>query len=110
MVAKEAYESFLQQPVELSDNPSTWDAGYTGVADPKAQPGGIVTILEKVSADFAQMEADTKAQEEMDQKSYDEEIKSCEVDKTRLTKEAEMTGGRKEARGRQGGEQREDIK
>jgi len=90
MVAKESYESFVQQPVELSDKPSTWDAGYTGVADPKAQPEGIITVLEKISADFAQMEADTKAQEEMDQKAYDEERKSCEVEKTRRNKEAEM--------------------
>merc|ERR1719454_1402198 len=33
------------------------------VADPKDQPGGIITILEKTAEEFAQMEADTRAQE-----------------------------------------------
>eukprot|EP00929_Paragymnodinium_shiwhaense_P089765 TRINITY_DN4995_c0_g1_i2.p1 TRINITY_DN4995_c0_g1~~TRINITY_DN4995_c0_g1_i2.p1 ORF type:complete len:717 (-),score=238.36 TRINITY_DN4995_c0_g1_i2:156-2306(-) len=90
MIAKESFEALVQQPVELSEQPSTWDAGYTGVADPKSQPEGIITILEKISADFAQMEADTKAQEEMDQKAYDEEVKSSEVERTHRSKEAEM--------------------
>merc|ERR1719183_2824347 len=45
-VKKEEWE-FLQRGVDLPDSPSTWDSGYTGVADPAAQPGGIITILEK---------------------------------------------------------------
>merc|ERR1719413_102492 len=60
-------------PVELPETPSTWDSSYTGVADPKNQPSGIITVLEKISSDFSQMEADTKSQEEIDQKNYQEE-------------------------------------
>merc|ERR1719263_1171609 len=61
--------SLLQRrrdPITLPENPSTWDASYTGVADPKAQPDGIITVLEATSADFAKMESDTRAQEETD--------------------------------------------
>merc|ERR1719252_253553 len=89
MTAKEPWE-FLQQPVELPENPSTWDAAYTGGADPSEQPNGIITVLKEVSSDFAKMEADTRAQEETDQKAYDEEMQACDIEKARRTKEAEM--------------------
>merc|ERR1740123_1792413 len=88
-VPKESWE-LLQDPVELSDKPSTWDSSYTGVSDPKAQPDGILTVLKKVSADFAKMEADTKAQESTDENEYQEEMKSTEIEKSRRAKEAEM--------------------
>merc|ERR1719262_565092 len=98
MMKKEAWE-FLEsaagQPVELPEEPSTWSSSYTGVADPTAQPGGVVTILKTISADFAKMEADSKAQEEVDQKAYAEEVKSCEIERTRRTKLAEMKGQEK---------------
>eukprot|EP00928_Gymnodinium_smaydae_P015529 TRINITY_DN15746_c0_g3_i1.p1 TRINITY_DN15746_c0_g3~~TRINITY_DN15746_c0_g3_i1.p1 ORF type:complete len:758 (+),score=191.18 TRINITY_DN15746_c0_g3_i1:71-2275(+) len=89
MMTKEAYE-FVQAPVELPENPSTWDSAYTGVADPANQPNGVVTILKQIGSDFAKMEADTLAQEEMDQKAYDDEKKSCEIEKARRAKEGEM--------------------
>merc|ERR1719191_1896503 len=88
-VKKEEWE-FLQRGVDLPDEPSTWDSGYTGVADPKDQPGGIITILEKTAEEFAQMEADTRAQEAMDQKAYEEDMKECTIEKARRTKESEM--------------------
>merc|ERR1719478_1121653 len=88
MVKKEEWE-FVQRGVDLPDEPSTWDSGYTGVADPKAQPGGIVTILEKTAEEFAQMEADTRAQEAMDQKAYEEDMKECTIEKARRVKESE---------------------
>merc|ERR1719387_2579215 len=88
-VKKEEWE-FLQRGVDLPDEPSTWDSGYTGVADPKDQPGGIITILEKTAEEFAQMEADTKAQEAMDQKAYEEDMKDNTIEKARRTKESEM--------------------
>merc|ERR1719159_367200 len=62
MVKKESWE-LLQQPVELPAEPSTWSASYTGVADPK-EPGGIITVLKALGAEFGKMEADTRAQEE----------------------------------------------
>merc|ERR1719231_195585 len=43
-IPKEPWE-FVQkssEPVGLPEKPSTWDAGYTGVADPTKQPGGII--------------------------------------------------------------------
>merc|ERR1719265_157593 len=72
-IAKEPYE-FIQnkEPVDLPENPETWDSSYTGVSDPKAQPGGIITVMEKIGEDFAAMEADTRAQEAEDQKAFDE--------------------------------------
>jgi len=88
-VPKESWE-LLQDPVKLSDKPSTWDSSYTGVSDPKSQPDGILTVLKKVSADFAKMEADTKAQESTDENEFQEEIKSSQIEKSRRAKEAEM--------------------
>jgi len=94
MVAKESWELLQtkgkRQPVELPAEPSTWDASYTGVADPTNQPDGILTVLKTISADFAQMEADTKAQEEMDKKAYDEDMKESKIEKARRAKESEM--------------------
>merc|ERR1719263_2778189 len=55
-----------------------------------AQPEGIISVLKEVSSDFAKMEADTRAQEETDQKAYDEEMQACDIEKARRTKEAEM--------------------
>jgi len=86
---KAAYE-LVQAPVTLPDTPSTWGSSYTSVADPAAQPDGIVSVLEKVSADFAQMESDTNAQEASDQAAYDEDMKACKIEKARRTKETEM--------------------
>merc|ERR550514_1076569 len=88
-VKKEEWE-FIQRGVDLPSEPSTWDSGYTGVADPKAQPGGIITILEETGKNFAQMEADTRAQEAMDQKAYEEDMKDCTIEKARRTKESDM--------------------
>jgi len=96
MVAKEAWE-FVQResvPVELPETPSTWDSSYTGVTDPK-QPDGIITVLERISSDFSQMEADTKSQEEIDQKNYQEETKEAGIELARLRKKIEMKGQEK---------------
>jgi len=94
MMKKEAWE-FVQQapaPVTLPEDPSTWDASYTGVADPEAPGDGVVALLKAVAADFSKMEADTEAQEQMDQNNYNEEMKSCKIEKARSAKEAEMKG------------------
>merc|ERR1711937_449297 len=79
-IAKEPWE-FIQRGVDLSDKPDTWDSSYTGVSDPKAQPGGIVTVLEKTAEDFAKMEADTRAQEASDQEAYDEDMQENDIEK-----------------------------
>jgi len=76
--------------VDLPDSPDTWDSSYTGVSDPKSQPGGIVTVLEKTSEDFAKMEADTRAQEASDQEAFDEDMQENDIEKAKRSKEEEM--------------------
>jgi len=94
MVKKEAWE-LLQQPVTLPKEPSTWDASYTGVADPAKQPDGIISVLTTVSADFAKMESDTVAQEESDQKLFEDEMKSCNIEKARRISESKEKAAEK---------------
>merc|ERR1719360_312571 len=89
-IPKESWELLQKEPVKLPDEPSTWDASYTGVTDPKVQPDGILSVLKKVSADFAKMEAETKAQEATDESAFQEEMKSTAIEKSRRAKEAEM--------------------
>eukprot|EP00747_Dinoflagellata_sp_TGD_P089492 gnl/TRDRNA2_/TRDRNA2_164335_c0_seq8.p1 gnl/TRDRNA2_/TRDRNA2_164335_c0~~gnl/TRDRNA2_/TRDRNA2_164335_c0_seq8.p1 ORF type:complete len:706 (-),score=287.50 gnl/TRDRNA2_/TRDRNA2_164335_c0_seq8:75-2192(-) len=81
--------------VDLPEQPSTWDSGYTGVSDPNAQPGGIITVLKETSADFAKMEADTRAQEEMDEKDYQDEMKASAMEKSKRQKESDMKEAQK---------------
>jgi chromosome segregation ATPase len=91
-IEKQAWE-FAQTgegPVELPEEPSTWDASYTGVADPSKQPGGIVAVLKQVASDFSTMEADTRASEESDQMEFNEEMKKCKIEKARSDTNAEM--------------------
>jgi len=95
MIEKKSYELMQKEPVKLPETPSTWEASYTGVTDPTEQPEGIIAVLKKVSADFAKMEAQTKAQEESDQSLFDEDMKSCAIEKARLIKESEMKGAEK---------------
>merc|ERR1719461_2343801 len=90
MIEKKSYELVQKEPVKLPETPSTWEASYTGVTDPTEQPEGIIAVLKKVSADFATMEAQTKAQEESDQALFDEDMKRCSIEKAGLIKESEM--------------------
>jgi len=92
MIAKEAWE-FVQKgsaPVTLPSNPATWDSAYTGVADPKSQPDGVVAVLESIASDFSTMQASTMAQEATDEKNYQEEMQAQQIEKARRSKEAEM--------------------
>jgi len=97
-VPKEPFE-FVQKGtgVELPDKPEMWDASYTGVSDPKSQPGGIVTVLEESSADFAKMEAETKAEEAEDQKVYQEDMSTHRTEKSKRNKEIEAKTEEKKA-------------
>jgi len=96
-VAKEAWE-FLQKPADLGKNPAQWSSGYNAVADPSNQPGGIISVLEAVSSDFAMMEAETKAQESTDQKAYEDDMKANKIEKARRTQEREMKEAEKKRR------------
>jgi len=93
MIPKESWE-FLQRQdpgqVTLPDTPSTWDSAYTGVADPEHPENGILSMLKKIDSEFAEMESQTRAQEESDQDAFDEDMKDCSIEKARLVKEAEM--------------------
>jgi len=98
-IAKEPYEFVQQQaPVELGDKPSTWESSYTGVSDPDSQPKGIIAVLEGCAEDFAKMEADSKAQESTDEKTYQETMQANEIEKARRRQEAEMKGNEKKRR------------
>jgi len=87
-VAKEAWE-FVQAPVTLSSPPPTWNSDYSAVDDPMTGSTSIIQKLEAVSASFSSMEHDTIAQEESDQSAYEEDMKSCKIEKARRAKEAE---------------------
>jgi len=97
MLPKQPWELLLQGgsrqrlpfDVVLPESPVTWDASYAGVANPTNQPDGILAILTRVAADFAKMEADTRAQEAMDQKDYDEQMHNAAVEKARRSQEVE---------------------
>jgi len=93
-IKKEPWE-FLQAPVKLGENPSTWDSGYTGVADPAKAGEGVIAVLEAVSSDFAKMEANTRAQEAADAKEYDDAMKKHAIELARRSKESEMKGAQK---------------
>lgn len=93
MMHKEAWE-FIQAPVELPENPSTWDAGYTGVTDPKAPGEGVVAVLERVAEDFAKMEGEAAAQDETDQKEYDADMTDNQTASAELKKDSEMKTAR----------------
>merc|ERR1719335_1304971 len=95
-IPKEPWE-FIQKPVNLGKKPSTWDAGYTGVADPDNK-GGIISILEAVNSDFAKMEAETKSQEAQDQKEYEESMKANEIEKAGREQEVSMKTSEKKRR------------
>jgi len=88
-VAKEPWE-FIQAPVGLGKKPSTWDSGYSAVADPENVNTGILSILEAVLSDFERMEADTKSQEAVDQQEFDQAMSDHAIEKAERTQEVEM--------------------
>jgi hypothetical protein len=96
-IKKEPWE-FLQEPVKLPKNPATWDSPYTQVADPKAQPSGILSVLGNVMADFAKMEAETQAQESVDQSEYEKAMSDNKIEKARRVQESEMKNDEKARR------------
>merc|ERR1712176_614959 len=77
-------------PVEVGEEPSTWDASYNGVSDPSKQPGGIVTILRKIAGEFTEMRSETEAQEASDKAAFQEAMASAKMEKSRRTKESDM--------------------
>jgi len=106
MIPKKPWEFIQEDPEEkeprtvkegLPADPDTWGSSYTGVTDP-TKPGGIITVLEAVMSDFSKMEADTKSQEAIDQKEYDQSMLSHKKEKTRRTTESKMMSDEKRRR------------
>jgi len=107
MIPKEAWESLVQiSTTSLSGQPATWDAEYTGsklsagsvaefTTDPAKQQNGIIGVLEEVSADFARMLADTKAQEEADKKDYAADISDSKIEQARRRQSVEVKDAEK---------------
>lgn len=99
---KEDYELLQQRKqklnapdaIELPEQPSTWDAGYTGVKgdDGKPASAGVLAMLETINEDFATMEAETKAQEETDEKDFQSDM----FEQKALKKDKEREQGLKE--------------
>jgi uncharacterized protein YoxC len=90
MIEKEPWE-FIQEPapVELPEQPESWDSSYTGVADPE-KPEGVITVLKATAEKFSKLESETRAQEVEDQQQFNEVMKSEKINKARTEKEAEM--------------------
>lgn len=82
-------DSFLQKDpvevkaVELKVTPETWSASYSG------QGSNILVMLETLAADYAKMESTTRAQEDQDQKEFEEVSRQADIEKTRLDEEIE---------------------
>jgi len=96
-IPKEPWE-FIQKPVNLGKKPSTWDAGYTGVADPDQKNAGIISILEAVLSDFEKMEAETKSNEAQDQEEYDKSMSANNIEKSGREQEVSMKTAEKKRR------------
>jgi len=69
--------AFLQEPVVVEAKPETWESDSTGLQSPT----GVLDMMKTISADFAEMEATTRSDEETDQKTYDEMVTEESVNK-----------------------------
>jgi len=87
--AGEATALLQQQPVA----PSIFDSPYQGM---QAENGGVLGMLEVIQADFARLEADTKAAEATATKEYDTFMTDSKVDKESKTKDIEHKTAKKQ--------------
>jgi len=81
--------------IDLPESPSTWDAEYTGVADPEAEGSGVIAILTATGESFATLEVDAKASEESDEKSFQEDMASQKADKAEKQQDTQMKSNRR---------------
>merc|ERR550537_1644969 len=89
-IPKEPWE-FVQlnrKPVALEDPPETWDSSYSGL---DKEPDGIIGIMTEISEDFAKMESETKAEEEENEKAYQEDMTESTVNKAEKAYQEDMT-------------------
>merc|ERR1719311_1251166 len=76
--------------VSLPDKPDTWDASYTGTADPADPQDGVLGILDGVAQKFAAMESDAKLQDTTDQKDYDKDMAAKKVEIAEVKTDTQM--------------------
>eukprot|EP00435_Cladocopium_sp_Y103_P051040 s2171_g15.t1 len=87
---EEAAASLLQsvKPTEVAEAPETWSKGFSGTGQDGKGPGeAIIKVLEDCSADFAQMEVETKSQEAQEEADFDKEMTDAKKEKVRLETE-----------------------
>jgi len=87
--AAEATALVQQQP----EAPEVFDKPYQGMG---GESGGVIGMLEVIQADFARLEAETKAGEDQAQKEYDSFMTDSEVDKAQKTKDIEHNTKKKQ--------------
>jgi hypothetical protein len=74
-----------------------------------AESGGVIHMLEVIQSDFARLEAETKAAEEISQKEYDQFMTDSEVDKTQKTSDIEHKTALKEDQSKSMNEKKGDL-
>ena len=101
MIAKKPYESVQEskgkKDIALAEEPSTWDADYAGVNDLSAEGEGVIAILQATGEKFAQLEADSKAQEASDERAFQEDMTAMAMQKAEDEKDSDMKTNRKTA-------------
>jgi len=80
--AGDATALLQQQP----ESPEIFDEAYKGMG---AESGGVVGMLEVIESDFARLEAETKSDEESNQKAYDDFMTESDVNKAQMEKDIE---------------------
>jgi len=106
-VAKESWEAFTQlkavrrtgnEPAEVpadAPEPELWSADSPEYGATDGGPG-VIGMLENISADFAGMEAQAKADEVALQDSHDTWLTAAQISVGEKTKDSEMKSARKE--------------
>jgi len=91
--AKEAQKAIADACASLSafyaKSGSSGAASFIQLSE-EEQPQGMIDTLQSAGSQFAKMEADTRAQEEVDSKNYLESMKDSKIEKARRAKEVDM--------------------
>eukprot|EP00933_Yihiella_yeosuensis_P067990 TRINITY_DN731_c0_g1_i1.p1 TRINITY_DN731_c0_g1~~TRINITY_DN731_c0_g1_i1.p1 ORF type:complete len:860 (+),score=285.37 TRINITY_DN731_c0_g1_i1:375-2582(+) len=85
--AKNHAKAKSQGPTEVAEAPSDSEGGFTGTGGAR---NAVVTVLERLYADFGKMIVDTQTKEEEEQQAFDEVFTAQEKEKARLTAEKEL--------------------
>merc|ERR1719428_1305020 len=108
-VLREFYEKAGQATALVQQQPEApeiFDKPYKGMGD---SGGGVIGMLEVIESDFARVEAETKAAEDLAQKEYDQFMTDSEVDKTQKMSDIKHKEGRKQDQGKSLVEKKSDL-